>query len=125
MKRSVADYDAMIERYEQQLKTWKAKRRQLRTAEARRAEQEARQQELVRLEQEVKSYHDWMFFTFLKGDTEFSNLFEFYEATKDDGGIRIISVSYESPEDGDGANPPPLGEHQGAQATQPGAEAQG
>ena len=83
----------MIERYEQQLKAWKAKRRELRAAEAKRAKREAeneRQQELVRLGLEVEAYRRWMQFTVVNLEGEHYNLLEFYEETKDDSGIRFI-----------------------------------
>ena len=69
--RTSKDYDDMIERYEQQLKDWKAKRRELRTAEARRAKakaEEQRQKDLLQYGREVESYRGWMRMTVIFHD---------------------------------------------------------
>ena len=113
--RTSKDYDVMIEKYEQQLKTWKAKRRELRTAEARRAKakaEEQRQKDLLQYGREVESYRQWLRMTVIcNNDGTKTNLLEWYEETKDERGIRIIGNNSDSESN-------PVG-HQGADATQP------
>lgn len=116
--RTSKDYDAMIEKYEQQLKDWKAKRRELRTAEARRAKtkaEEQRQRDLLQYGREVESYRDWMRMTIvIHDDGEKTNLLDWYEESKGEKGIRIIG---DMPDDWY-TDDNPVG-HQGADATQP------
>ena len=111
--RTSKDYDEMIVRYEQQLKEWKAKRRELRTTEARRAKakaEEQRQRDLLQYGQEVESYRQWMRMTVIcNDDGTKTNLLDWYEETREDRGIRIIGRTPDTN---------PVG-HQGADATQP------
>ena len=119
--RTSKDYDDMIERYEQQLKDWKAKRRELRTAEARRAKakaEEQRQKDLLQYGREVESYRKWMNMTIIfDDDGGKTNLLDWYEETKDEKGIRFIGNVPDFDDD-------PVGQ-QGADATQPEAYAEG
>ena len=116
--RNSKDYDAMIEKCEQQLRVWKAKRRELRTAEARRAKtkaEEQRQRDLLQYGREVESYRQWMRMTvIISDDGEKTNLLDWYEESKGEKGIRIIG---DVPDDWY-ADDNPVG-HQGADATQP------
>jgi hypothetical protein len=116
--RTSKDYDAMIEKYEQQLKDWKAKRRELRTVEARRAKakaEEQRQRDLLQYGREVESYRDWMRMTVIfHDDGTRTNLLDWYEESKGEKGIRIIG---DVPDDWYADDNPVW--HQGADATQP------